>query len=176
MCAASILVGLPLPGNVAGSSARTVFIHRHLRFSLYHTASVRILLNCCTRIQYVALTIALSDSSERINRDKTLRMHAVCCIATRGSCCTKSFAEFNANCESYCSLEQLVASLCAALEGKSATGTYYPKTKGFARRYLCRLSGLLCCERCTSNTRHYFFSTNSSRTVDYDRSERFLFR
>ena len=45
-------------------------LHRRLRFSLYHTASVRILMNCCNRIQYVALTIALSDSGERINRDK----------------------------------------------------------------------------------------------------------
>ena len=31
---------------------------------------VRILLYCCTRIQYVALAIILSDSGERMHRDK----------------------------------------------------------------------------------------------------------
>ena len=56
-------------------------------------------------------------------------------MVARGSCCTKRFvefkcfAEFNGNCESYCSLEQLVALLCAAHEGKSASGTYHPKTR-----------------------------------------------
>ena len=30
-----------------------------------------------------------------------------------------------------CSLEQLVASLCAAYEGKSASGTYHPITEGY---------------------------------------------
>ena len=39
------------------------------------------------------------------------RVHAACRIVTRRSCCAKRFAEFNGNCESYCSLEQLVASL-----------------------------------------------------------------
>ena len=44
-------------------------------------------------------------------------------------------------CESFCSLEQLVASLCAADEGKSASGTYHPKTEGGYIRYLYRPSG-----------------------------------
>ena len=63
----------------------------------------------------VALAMILSDSGERMHRDKTppQRMHAACRIVTRGSCCTKCFAEFNGNCESYCSQEQLVASLSA---------------------------------------------------------------
>ena len=59
------------------------------------------------------------------------RMHAAYRIVTRGSCCTKRFAEFNGNCESYYSLEQLVASLCAAHEVKFASGTYHPKTEGY---------------------------------------------
>ena len=51
-----------------------------------------------------------------MHRDKILpqRMHAVCRIVARGSCCTKRFAEFNGNCESFCSVEQL-----AAHKGKS---------------------------------------------------------
>ena len=86
----------------------------------------------CTRIQYVALAIVISDSGERMHRDRIppQRMRAACRIITRGSCCTKRFAEFNGSCESFCSLEQLVASLCAADEGKSASGTYHPKTEG----------------------------------------------
>ena len=64
-----------------------------------------------------------------MHRDKIppQQMHAACRIVTRDSCCTKRFAAFNDNCESFCSLEQLVASLCAADEGKSASGTYHPK-------------------------------------------------
>ena len=87
---------------------------------------------CCTRIQYVARAIILSNSGDRMHRDRIppQRMHAACRIVTRGSCCTKRFVEFNGNCESFCSLEQLVASLCAADEGKSASGTYHPKTEG----------------------------------------------
>ena len=41
------------------------------------------------------------------------------------------------NCERYCSLEQLVALLCAAHEGKSASGTYYPKTEGYTPEDTC---------------------------------------
>ena len=87
---------------------------------------------CCTRIQYVALAIILSNSDERMHRDRTppQRMHAACRIVTRGSCCTKGFAEFDGNCESFCSLEQLVAFLSAADKEKSASGTYHPKTEG----------------------------------------------
>ena len=94
---------------------------------------VPIFLYCCTLIKYIALAIILSGSGERMHRDKVppQRMHAACRIVTRGSCCVKRFAEFNGNCESYCSLEQLVASLSAADEGKSAAGTYHPKTEGY---------------------------------------------
>ena len=77
-------------------------------------------------------------------------MHAASSIVIQGSCCTKRFAEFNGSCESYCCLEQLVASLCAAHEGKSASGTYHPKTEGYTRRYLLyRPPGLLYCGECT---------------------------
>ena len=51
--------------------------------------------------------------------------------------------------ESFCSLEQLVASLCAADEEKSASGTYHPKTEGYTGRYLYRPLGLLHCGECT---------------------------
>ena len=72
------------------------FSLRRLRFSLRtHTYVL------CTRIQYVALAIILSDSGERMHRDKIppQRMYAACRIVTQGSCCTKRFAEFNDNCE-----------------------------------------------------------------------------
>ena len=73
------------------------------------------------------------------------RMHAACRIVTRGSCCAKLFVEFNGNCESYCSLGQLVASLCAAHEGKSASGTNHLKTEGYYTKiYLYRPPDLLC--------------------------------
>ena len=165
------------------------FSRRRLRFSLRTHTSV--LLYSDT---YVALAIFLLDSGERMHRDKITpqRIHAACRIVTRGSCCTKRFAEFNGNCESYCSLEQLVASLSAADEGKSAGGTYHPKTEGYyARRHLYKPPGLLYCGECTWTRisrrpiicmvitySNYLalFSTHSSRTVDCDRCARFLFR
>ena len=69
------------------------FSRRRLRFSL------PILLYCCTRIQYAVLAIILSDSGERMHRDKISpqRMHAAWHVVTRGSFCTKRFAEFNGN-------------------------------------------------------------------------------
>ena len=144
MCAVSMLVGAPR--NCSRFDYRYGF-HEDVLDSVY----VPILLYCCTRIQYVALAMILSDSGERMHRDKIppQRMHAAC-IVTRGSCCTKRFAEFNGNCESYCSLEQLFALYCAAEEGKSASGTYHPKTEGYTRRrYLYRPPGLLYCGGCT---------------------------
>ena len=122
MCTISMVVGAPR--NCSRFVCRYGF-HEDVLDSVY----VPILLYCCTRIQYFALAIVLSDSDERMHRDKIppQRMHAACRIVTRGSCCVKRFAEFNGNRESYCSLEQLVASLSAADEVKSATGTYHPK-------------------------------------------------
>ena len=131
----------------------------------------------------------LSDSRERMHRDKIppQQMHAACSIVTRGSCCTKRFVEFNGNCESCCSLEQLVALLCAAYEGKSTSGTYHPKTEGYTKRYLLyKPPDLLCCGRCTRTRTSmqpiiaitWLFSQLTllvPLTVD-DRSERFLFR
>ena len=142
MCAVSILVGAPR--NCSRFVCRYGF-HEDILDSAYD-------LYCCTRIQYVALAIILSDSGERMHRDEVppQRMHAACRTATRGSCCTKRFAEFNGNCESYCSLEQLVASLSAADEGQSAAGTYHPKTEGYyTRRHLYKPPGLLYCGECT---------------------------
>ena len=73
---------------------------------------VPILLYCCTRIA----VRCPGDNSIRLRRtdasrqnSTTTNMHAACRIVTRGSCCTKRFAESNGNCESYCNLELLVA-------------------------------------------------------------------
>ena len=157
--------------------------HEDILDSVY----VRILLYCRTRIQYVALAIILSDSGEWMHRDKLppQRMHAVCRIVTRGSC-TKRFAKFNGNCESWCSLEQLVALLCATDEGKSASGTYHPKTEGYTRRYLYRPPSLLYFGGCTwtrisrqpiiAITWHFSQQTRLELLTVDDRSERFLFR
>ena len=137
-----------LPGIAAGSSASTVFTKKDVLDSVY----VSIRLYCCTRIQYFALTIISSDSGERMHRDKIppQRMRAGCRIVTRGSCWAKRFAEFNGNCESYCRLEQLVASSSAADERKSAADTYNPKTEGYyIRRHLYKPPGLLYCGGCT---------------------------
>ena len=76
---------------------------RRLRFNLRTHTSV--LLYSDTVL--CPLEITLSYSGERMHRDKIppQQMHAACCIVTRGSCCAKRLAEFNGNCESYCSLE-----------------------------------------------------------------------
>ena len=86
-----------------------------------------------------------------MHRDKIppQRMHAANRIVTRGSCRTKRFTEFKGNRESYCSLEHLVASLCAANEEKSASGTYHSKTEGHTRINLYRPPVLLYCGGCT---------------------------
>ena len=140
MCAVSMLVGAPL--NCSRFVSRYGFHEEDVLDSVY----VPILLYCCTRIQYFALAIFQSDSGERVHRDKIppQRMHTACRIVRRGSCCVKRFAEFNGNCESCCSLEQLVASLSAVNEGKAAAGTYHPKTEGYyIRRHLYKPHGLL---------------------------------
>ena len=78
------------------------FSRRRLRFSLRTHTSV---------LLYSDTVLCSGDTSirleRRMHRDKILpqRMHAACRIVTRGSCCAKRFAEFNGNCESYCSLE-----------------------------------------------------------------------
>ena len=91
------------------------FSLRRLRLSLRTNNSV---LLYSDTVRYTQ-AIIISDLSERMHRDKIppQRLHAARRIVTRGSWCTKRFAEFNGNCESYCSLGQLVASLCAAHEG-----------------------------------------------------------
>ena len=140
-----MLVGAPR--NCSRFVCRYGF-HENVLDSVY----VPIFLYYCTRIQYFALAIILSDSGERVHRDKIppQRMDAARRIVTRRSCCAKRFAEFNGNCESYCSLEQVVASLSAADEGKAAAATYHPKTEGYyIRRHLYKPPGLLYCEGCT---------------------------
>ena len=128
-----------LPGIAAGSSAGTVFTK---------TSSIQSIICTHTYVLLYSDTVRCpGDNSiklgERMHRDRIppQRMHAAYRIVTRGSCCTKRFAEFNGNCESFCSMEQLVASLCAADEGKSASGTYHPKTEGGYIKYLHRPSG-----------------------------------
>ena len=139
MCAVSMLVGAPR--NCSRFVCRYGF-HEDVLDSVY----VPLLLYCCTRIQYVALAIILSDSGERMHRDKIQpqRMHAACRIVTRVICCIQR------KCERYCSLGQLVESLCAAHEGKPDSGTYHSKTGRYTRRNLYRSPGLLYCGECTS--------------------------
>ena len=156
------------------------FSRRRLRFSLRTHTSVILL--------YSDTVLCPGDNSIRHGRTDASRQNSATMNARSmsycytGACCAKRFAEFNCNCESYCSLEQLVASD----EGKSAAGTYHPKTEGYyIRRHLYKPPGLLYCGGCTwtrisrqpiiAITWH-FFSTNSSRTVDCARSARFLFR
>ena len=100
VCAVSMLVGAPR--NCSRFVCRYGF-HEDVLDSVY----VPILRHCCTRIQYFALEITLSYSGEGMHRDKIppKRMHAACRIVTRGSCWATRLAEFNGNCESYCSLE-----------------------------------------------------------------------
>ena len=137
MCAVTILVGLGSP-ELQQVRLLVRFSLKRLRFSL------------CTHTYVLLYTDTVRcpgdnsiNSGERMHRDRIppQQIHAACRIVTRGSCCTKRFAEFNGNCESFCSLEQLVASLCAADEGRSASGTYHPKTEGGYIRYLYRPSG-----------------------------------
>ena len=146
MCAVSILVGAPR--NCSRFVCRYSF-HEDVLDSVY----VPILLCCSTRIQYFALARLLSFRlGERMHLDEIppQQMHAACRIVTRGPCCAKRFEEFNGNCESYCSLGQLVASLSASDEGKSAAGTYHPKSEGYCiRRHLHKPPGLLYCGGCT---------------------------
>ena len=163
------------------------FALRLLRFS---TRTYPYFCTAVLGLQYVALAIIPSDSGEWMHRDKIppQQMYAACSIVTRGSCCNrKCFAEFNGNCESFCSLEQLlVALLCTAHEGISASGTYHPKTEGYTRRYLYRPPYLLYCggrtwtrisrQPINTVTLHFFQQTLSEPLTIDDRSERFLFR
>ena len=114
------------------------FSRRRLRSSLRTHTSV---------LLYSDTVLCPDDNSTRLGRmdaSRQNRMHAACRIVTRGSCCTKRFAEFNGNGESYCSLEQLVASLSAADEGIFAAGTYHPKTEGYyTRRTLYKPPGFV---------------------------------
>ena len=82
VCAVSMLVGAPR--NDSRFVCRYGF-HEDVLDSVY----VPILRYRCTRIQYVALAIILSDSGERMHQDKIppQRMHAACRIVARGSCC-----------------------------------------------------------------------------------------
>ena len=117
------------------------FSLRRLRFSLRtHTSDVLLYSD----------TTARTRANGCIEKIQPQRMHAACRIVTRGSCVPSALRSSTAtNCESCCSLEQLVASLCAAHEGKPASGTYHSKTEGYIRRNLYRPPGLLYCGECT---------------------------
>ena len=145
MCAVSMLFGAPR--NCSRFVCRYGF-HEDVSDSV----DVPILRYWCTRIQYFALEITLSYSGERMHRDKIppQRMHASCRIVTRGSCCAKRFAEFNGNCESYCSLV-LVASLFAVDEGNLLPVRIIRRQKAttYIRRHVYKPPGLLYCGGCT---------------------------
>ena len=150
MCAVSLLVGAPR--NCSSFACRYGF-HEDVVYSVY----VPILLYCCTRIQYFALAIFLSNSGERMHRDKIppQRMHAACRIVTRESFCVKRFAEFNGNCESW-------------------SRRYPPQM----RETLLPVRIVRRQKATTSEDRRQKATTSAkpSRTVDCVRSARFLFR
>ena len=54
--------------------------------NVFDSVYVPILMYCCTRIQYVALAIVLSNSGERMHRDRIppQRMHAACIVSLHG--------------------------------------------------------------------------------------------
>ena len=117
------------------------FSRMRLRFSLRTHTSV---------LLYSDTARCPGDNSIRLGRTDASGQNSTttnaCSMSYLGSCCTKCFVEFNGNyCEeSYCTLEQLVASLSAADEGKSVAGTYRPKTEGYyTRRHLYKPLGLL---------------------------------
>ena len=134
MCAVTIFVGRGSP-ELQQVRLLVRFSLKRLRFSLCTHTYVLLYSDTVRCPGDNSIKLARTDARDRIPPQ---RMHAAYRIVTRGSCCTKRFAEFNDNCESFCSLEQLVASLCAADEGKSA---YHPKTEGGYIRYLYRPSG-----------------------------------
>ena len=123
------------------------FSRRRLRFSPRTHTSV---------LLYSDTVLCPGDNSIRLGRTDASRQNSATKNARSmsyrytGSCCAKRFAEFNGNCGSYCSLEQLVASLSTANEGNSAAGTYHLKTEGYyTRRHLYKPPGLLYCGECT---------------------------
>ena len=123
------------------------FSRRRLRFSLRTHTSV---------LLYSDTVLCPGNNSIRLGRTDASRQNSATTNARNmpyrhtGSCYAKRFAEFNGNCESYCSLEQLVESLSPADEGKSAAGTCHPKTEGYyIRRHLYKPPGLLYCGECT---------------------------
>ena len=92
------------------------FSRRRLRFSLRTHTSV---------LLYSDTVLCPGDNSIRLGRTDASKQNSTTTNARSMSYrYAKRFAEFNGNCEGYCSLEQLVASLSAADEGKSVANTY----------------------------------------------------
>ena len=120
MCAVTILVGRGSP-ELQQVRLLVRFSLKRLRFSLCTYTYI---------LLYSDTVRCPGDNSIKLGRTDASRQNS-----------TTTFAEFNGNCESFCSLEQLVASLCAADEGKSASGTYHPKIEGGYIRYLYKPSG-----------------------------------
>ena len=94
-------------------------LHRRLRFSIYHTASVRILRTAALRYNTLpgpgnnSIRLGRTDASRQ--NSKTRDARSISYHGT-GVMLYQALREFNGNCESYCSLEQLVALLCSAHE------------------------------------------------------------
>ena len=124
------------------------FSLRRLRFSLRTHTSVLLYSDTvrCPGDTCNSFRLGRTDASRQNSTTTNARSTS---YRYTGSCRTKRFAEFNGKCESCCSLEQLVASLSAADERKSAAGTYHPKTEGYIRRHLYKPPGLLYCGGCT---------------------------
>ena len=138
MCAVTILVGRGSP-ELQQVRLLVRFSLKRLRFSL------------CTHtyvLLYSDTVRCPGDNSIKLGRTDTSRQNSTTTNARSISYRYTGVMLYQALCgvqrqlfESFCSLEQLVVSLCAADEGKSASGTYHPKTEGGYIRYLYRPSG-----------------------------------
>ena len=111
----SCFTTIECPGDATGSSAieEQVLLRRRLRSSLHHTTSVHILLYCCTRIQYVSLATILFRLGRTDASIQNSNTTDACSMPFRDTG-VMNFTGLGGNCESYCSLEQLAAPLCAA--------------------------------------------------------------
>ena len=89
------------------------------------------------------------DISMRLGRTDASRQNSTTTNARSMSYRSIGVMLYQALCGVCAALEQLVASLCAAYEGKSDSGTYHSITEGYTRRYSYIPRDLLYCGGCT---------------------------
>ena len=137
MCDVTILVGRGSP-ELQQVRLLVRFSLKRLRFSLYTHTYV---------LLYSDTVRCSGDNSIKLGRTDESRQNSTTTNARSMSYRYTGVMLYQALCGvstatvSFCSLEQLVASFCAADKGKSASGTYHPKTEGGYIRYLYRPSG-----------------------------------